>query len=142
MDGIETLSAADLVAPVELTTEYLSSIIYYYGFRHFMEKVLPMVDFNDVKVANAVDESTSRRYQDCEEMQRFTVPRAFEMALRDIMDDGFDREEAIEVLADEEYVVPVHIAMYYSVDAGDMDVERLSALLRNRAKRILRGREN
>lgn len=114
------------------------AIIDHYGFDHFFRRTLPMIDMNDTRYAEVIDEALDRHAVDYE-LNSFSVRRAFGSVLRDLMDEhGYSRKEALEVLAEDGYVVPGDIAMNYSVDAGDADVERLSTLIRNRARRMLK----
>jgi len=117
--------------------EVFATFIEYYGFDHFLKKTVPMIDLTDDRYGDAIDEAIDRDNVDYDNT-RFSVRRAFNLLVRDLMDEGLSRDEAIEELSEDGYVIPVHTAMYYSVDAGDADIERLSALIRNRARRILR----
>jgi hypothetical protein len=120
------------------SVEVLSAILEYYGFDYFFTRTLRTLNLNDEDYAEAVDEAIDR-YRSDGDMNTFSLRRAFRSVVDDIMDEeGFTYEEALETLASEDYVVPVTTALYYSVDAGETDVEYLSTLIRNRAQRLLR----
>lgn len=117
--------------------EVITALLDYYGFEYFMKKTLPMIDIKNTKYGEAVDKALDRYNVDYDSTN-FSVRKVFNMLVRDLMDEGYEKEEAIEELAEEGYVIPVNAAMYYSVNAGDTDIELLSSLIRNRAQRLLR----
>jgi hypothetical protein len=122
---------------VPATIEALVAILEHYGFDYFFSRTLPMINFNDEQYAEAVDGALDKYREP--DLSNFSVSRAFRSILNDVMEEhDFTEEEALEVLAEEDYVVPVTTALYYSVDAGETDVERLSVLIQNRAKRLLK----
>lgn len=125
---------------IPASVEALTAIIDYYGFDHFFDNTLRMIDLNNPTHAQQVDEAIDRQTE--LDQDSFTVPKAFNYALREIMrEEGVSKEEALEMLADNTYKAPMDMVQYYSIHACDTDAEeRLSALFRNRARRMLKAR--
>jgi hypothetical protein len=132
------LAEDDRHAVFPATVEAMVAYLDYYGFDYFFAHTLSKIDLKDQRYADAVDGALDK-HRDDPDLSNFTIGRAFRTILSEVMDDGdFTEDEALEVLAEEDYVIPVTTALYYSVDAGETDVERLSTLIRNRAKRLIR----
>lgn len=120
------------------SVEMLVAYIEYYGFDFFITNTLSRIDMTNKMYTTAVDEAVfdqNRRYDDS---GTFSLARTFQTIVTEMMeDDDLSEREALEFLAEDDYVIPVNTAMYYSIHAGDTDIERLSTLIRNRASRLL-----
>lgn len=125
-------------AAIPASPEVMAAILDHYGFDFFFQRTLRMINLRDHDYAEAVDAAFDRHYG-AEELNEFNLRRAFRVIVADLREDeGFTYEEALEFLTEDDYVVPVDVAQTYSLDAGEMDIECLSVLIRNRAKRLLR----
>lgn len=119
--------------------EVMKAILDHYGFDYFFQRTLRMINIDDENYADAVDDALDQFTP--EELNDFNLRRAFRVIVADLKEEeGYSYEEVLEFLAEEDYVVPVTTALVYSVDAGDSDVDYLSKLVRNRAKRLLKQR--
>lgn len=135
MRAIATKHSSNELFPAD--TEVFAALLEHYGFDYFLKKTLPMIDIDDEEYGSAVDTALDRYNVDYD-ATNFSVAKVFSMLLRDLLDEGYTNEEAIEELAEDGYVIPVNAAMYYSFNAGDSDIELLSSLIRNRARKLLR----
>jgi hypothetical protein len=125
-------------APTPASVDVLTAILEYYGFDYFFERTLRTINLKDEEYADAVDEAIER-YRSDGDLNAFSLRRAFRSVVDDLMDEeDLTYAEALEILASDDYVVCVSTALYYSVDAGETDIEYLSTLIRNRAQRLLR----
>lgn len=116
----------------------MTAILAHYGVDFFFKRTLRMINLNDGDYADAVDVALDRHCSG-EELNEFNLRRAFRAIVAELREDeGFDYDEALEFLAEDDYVVPVDVAQTYSMNAGETDIEFLSTLIRNRAKRLLR----
>lgn len=117
--------------------DVLKSILDHYGFDYFFKRTLRMIDLSDPYYADAVDDALDQFTP--EELNEFNLRRAFRVIVADLKaEEDYDYEECLEVLAEEDYVVPVTTALAYSVEVGESDVDYLSKLVRNRAKKLLK----
>lgn len=120
------------------SVEVLVSYLEYYGFDYFLNHTLSRIDMNNRKSASAVDEAVFDNHAAYADAGRFSINKTFQIIVAEMMEeDGLSYQEALEFLAEDDYVIPVTTAMYYSVSAGNTDIERLSSLIRNRAARLL-----
>lgn len=125
------------IATIPASVEALSAILDHYGFDHFFERTLRMIPLDSDDYADAVDTALERQRDD--DLNNFSLKNAFRQILEDTMEEqDCDYEEALQAIAEEDFEIPADTAMYYSVDAGETDVEYLSTLIRNRARRLLR----
>lgn len=124
-------------SPQDASVEALMAYLDYYGFDYFFKRTLRMIDLDDEDYACAVDEAVFT-HRDDSALTSFSLRRAFASILSDLKAEGLDEDEALEFLAEDDYVVPVTTMLYYSIDAGETDVEKLSALIRKRAQRLMR----
>lgn len=125
---VETLYPAD--------PEVFTALLDHYGFDYFLKKTLPRIDMTKQNYRDAVDTAIDR-YNRSLDASKFSVKKIFGLLVTELMEEGRTKIEAFEELAEEEYKIPVDMALFYSADAGDDDIERLSRLIRNRAQRLL-----
>jgi hypothetical protein len=131
------LNAAS-VASIPASPEVMGAILAHYGVDFFFQRTLRTINLSEGNYADAVDEALDRHY-DGEDLNEFNLRKAFRSIVAELREDeDFSYEEALEFLTQDDYVVPVDVAQTYSMDAGEMDIEFLSTLIRNRAKRLLR----
>lgn len=124
--------------PIQPSVEMLVSFLDYYGFDYFLTNTLSRIDMRNREHITTVDTAVFDNHRHYGETGNFSLARTFQTIVTEMMEeDNLTREEALEFLADEDYVIPVNTAMHYSINVGDTDIERLSMLIRNRAARLL-----
>ena len=140
MRSSRAVQADNEAAPVPIlpSVEVLVAFLDHYGFDYFFENTLRSINIKSRRYADAVDEALDR-YRASDDLDNFSLKSAFRSVVADLQDEQHcTYKEALEILSEEDYVVPVTTALYYSVGAGDADIEYLSTLIRNRAARLLR----
>lgn len=119
---------------VEILVTYLD----YYGFDYFLSHTLRRIDMTNKKYSAAVDDAILMHQRNFDDRRNFSLARTFRTIMNDLMEEeGMTEIEALETLAEDDYVIPVSTAMLYSLDAGEADIENLSTLIRSRAARLL-----
>ena len=120
------------------SVEVLVTYLDYYGFDYFLTNTLRRINMSKKEYSHAVDEALFQHQRNFDENRNFSLTRTFNVIMTDLMEEEkMTQEEALEFLAEDDYVIPVSTAMHYSLDAGETDLEGLSLLIRNRAARML-----
>lgn len=134
----ESARRQSAIGSIPASVEVMAAILDHYGVDFFFQRTLRNIDLHDGNYADAVDEALDRHFT-AADLNEFNLRLAFRAIVAELRaDEGFSYEEALEFLTEDDYVVPVDVAQTYSMDAGETDIECLSLLIQNRAKRLLR----